>query len=60
MDATQLITIYDAIKFLDYAVDRIDFNTFTGSACSCAPRINLGDLLAAVAVSYYAHFPVNN
>jgi len=31
MDVTRLITIFDAISVLDYATDRVDFNTFTYS-----------------------------
>ena len=57
MDVTRLITITDAISVLDYATDRVDFNTFTSSANSSQPRINLGDLVGAVIVSYCSHFP---
>ena len=57
MDITRLITIEDAINVLDYATDRVDFNTFTDSANSSQARVNLGDLLGAVIVSYYSHFP---
>ena len=49
------ITIHDAISVFDYATDRVDFNTFSTSADSCLPRINLDDLLEAVVESYNAH-----
>ena len=51
------LTIQEAIKVLDYAVDRVGNNTFSNGENNDRPRVDLNDLFLAVIDSFISQYP---